>query len=74
MLASVVVIDIETIQAEARQLVDCGKLGRHQPIYSLCSFFPSREREIVERELAAHDYLLRDRVIYLLSHEDWSND
>ena len=74
MLASTVVIDIKTIQEEARQLVDCGKLGRHQPIYRLCTFFPAREREIVERELAAHDYLLRGRVIDLLGHEDWSND
>ena len=75
MLASVVLIDIETIQEEARQLVDCGKLGRYQSIYRLCTFFlATREWEAVERELEAHDYLLRDRVIDLLGREDWDND
>jgi hypothetical protein len=74
MLASVVIIDIETIQDEARHLVHCGKLARHQPIYSLCSFFPAREWDVVERELEAHGYLLRDRVIDLLGREDWDND
>ena len=74
MLASVVVVDIKTIQEDARYLVHCGKLGRHKPIYSLCNFFPAREWEAVERELEAHGYLLRDRVIDLLGREDWDDD
>lgn len=36
----------------------------------MCNFFPACKREVVERELAAHDYLLRDRGIDRLSHEN----
>ena len=74
MLTSVVVFTIDLIQEEARQLVKSGLVGRQQPIYTLCQHVPAREWEAVERELEAHGYLLRDRVIDLLGREDWDND
>jgi hypothetical protein len=74
MLTSVLAIEIESIREEARDLVNCGKLDRQKPIYTLCHFFPAREWEAVEQELEAHGYLLRDRVIDLLGREDWDND
>jgi hypothetical protein len=73
-LTSTIVIGVETIREEARCLVHSGKIGRQKPIYTLCHFFPAREWEAVERELEAHGYLLRDRVIDLLGREDWDED
>lgn len=74
MFTSTIAIGVEAIQEEARRLVHSGKLGRQKPIYTLCQHFPAREWESVERELEAHGYLLRDRVIDLLGREDWDND
>ncbi|MEM8604303.1 MAG: DUF4327 family protein [Cyanobacteria bacterium P01_H01_bin.121] len=71
---SVIVFSIDAIQDEARQLVACGRVGRQQPIYTLSQHIPMREWEAVERELEAHGYLLRDRIIDLLGREDWGND
>ncbi|AFY70983.1 hypothetical protein Pse7367_2728 [Thalassoporum mexicanum PCC 7367] len=65
---------IGAIRDEARQLIDGGKLNRHQPIHALCKFFSDREWNCIEHELEINQFLLRDRLCELLSHEDWAND
>lgn len=64
----------EAIAEEARQLVEKGVLSRHQPIYTLCEFIPVREWIYFERELEAHEFLVRDRIGDLLGREEWQND
>lgn len=65
---------IDLIRDEARQLVQRGTVGRHQPIYTLCRHIPAREWALVEAELEASGFLLRDRVADLMGREDWEND
>lgn len=65
---------IDAIRDEARHLVECGSLNRHQPIHMLCRFFPDREWSSVERELERNQYLLRDPICDLVNKEDWSYD
>ncbi len=64
----------EAIEQEARQLVEKGVVSRSQQIYSLCEYIPVREWICFERELEAHELLLRDRIGDLLSREEWQND
>jgi hypothetical protein len=64
----------EAIKQEARQLVEKGVVSRSQQIYSLCEYIPVREWICFERELEAHELLLRDRIGDLLSREEWQND
>ena len=64
----------EAIEQEARQLVEKGVVSRSQHIYSLCEYIPVREWICFERELEAHELLLRDRIGDLLSREEWQND
>jgi hypothetical protein len=65
---------IDTIKDEACQLVRQGLVNRHQPIYTLCRYFPMRDWEGIECELERYDYLLRDRIGDLLAQECWSDD
>jgi hypothetical protein len=65
---------LDEIKNEARYLVEQGILDRKQPIYLLCSFIPPREWICVECELERNDYLLRDPIGDLLSHEEWQED
>jgi hypothetical protein len=66
--------DISSIQNEVRQLVERGRVSRHQPIYVLCQYLPAREWMHFESELEKADYLLRDPIGDLLFSEDWSDD
>ncbi len=65
---------IEMIKDEVRHLVEKGTVSRHQPIYILCQYIPAREWLCVECELEKCDYLLRDQIGDLISHEIWEND
>jgi len=65
---------INVIQDEARQLVDRGFISRQQPIYVLCRYIPAREWAFVECELERNNFLLRDRIADLVSHENWDSD
>ncbi len=65
---------IGAIQDEAKHLIESGKLTRSQPIHTLCRFFRDREWCQIERELENNQYLLRDRICDLVSHECWQND
>ncbi len=65
---------IDVIRDEARQLVQHGVVSRQQPIYTLCRHIPAREWAMVESELEASGFLLRDRVGDLMGREDWEND
>lgn len=65
---------IAMIQDEVRQLVERGVVSRYQPIYSLCNHIPAREWVRFEAELERYDFLLRDRIGDLMSHETWDND
>lgn len=66
--------DIEVIKDEARQLVSKGLVKRQQPIYTLCKYIPDRDWPFFELELEKNEFLLRDRIIDLLSHERWEED
>lgn len=66
--------DIGMIREEARRLVKQGLVHRQQPIYSLCRYVPNRDWILFEQELEKHEYLLRDRIIDLLSDEMWEED
>ena len=74
MTVSAIQYSIDTIQDEARQLVHRGMVSRQQPIYNLCQYIPAREWAVVEQELEAHDFLLRDRIGDLMGVEAWDND
>lgn len=65
---------IDLIRDEARQLVQKGAVSRQQPIYTLCRYIPAREWAVVEGELEAEGFLLRDRISDLMGREDWEND
>jgi hypothetical protein len=73
-MISSVQISIDAIKDEARSLVSKGVVGRQQPIYVLCRFFPACEWNCIECELERNDFLLRDRIIDLLGREDWQED
>ena len=66
-MATTVKYDIAAIKEEARQLVEKGLIDRQQPIYALCKYIPGRDWVCVELELKENDFLLRDRMIDLLS-------
>ncbi|MBD2440118.1 DUF4327 family protein [Nostoc sp. FACHB-110] len=66
--------DIQMIKEEARHLVDKGLLSRQRPIYALCQYIPVRDWVFFELELEKNEYLLRDRIIDLLSSESWAED
>jgi hypothetical protein len=65
---------ISAIQEEVRHLVESGRLSRSQPIHTLCAFFCDREWCQIERALEENNYLLRDRICDLVSHECWLSD
>jgi hypothetical protein len=65
---------LEMLRDEARQLVESGILSYQQPIFNLCSYIPAREWPYLEQALERHDFLLRDRIIDLLSNETWTED
>ena len=61
-------------QDEVSSLVTQGSVGRQQRIYELSRYFSDRDWHNIEQLLEENDYLLRDFVIDLVSHESWSND
>ncbi|MDX2243445.1 MAG: DUF4327 family protein [Leptolyngbyaceae cyanobacterium bins.302] len=65
---------LSLIQDEVRQLLERGEVDRHQPIYVLSQYLPWREWIVVERELEANCFLLRDRIADLVPTENWNND
>ena len=73
-MSTTVDYSISEIKDEALQLIEAGKIDRHQPIYVLCQFIPSREWICVECELENNDYLLRDRICDLLAKDKWTED
>lgn len=74
MLQTTIQYSLNSIQEEARTLVQRGQVSRHQPIYVLCQYIPAREWNWVEAELERCDFLLRDCIGELLGCEEWSND
>lgn len=65
---------LDMLRNEAYELVNQGLIDRQQPIYALCRYITGREWECVEINLAENEFLLRDRVIDLLSQERWQED
>lgn len=72
--ASTLHYTLQMLCDEAKQLVDSGVVSRQQPIFTLCRYIAAREWPLIEAELEEHDYLLRDRIADLLTHETWTND
>jgi hypothetical protein len=65
---------IDTLRDEAHELVEQGRVDPQQPIYALCRYIPGREWECFAIELEDHEFLQRDPIIDLFSHEDWDSD
>jgi hypothetical protein len=65
---------IDTLKDEARQLIETGLVSRQQSIYTLCQYIPAREWVTIECELERCDYLLRDPIGDLISHDIWESD
>lgn len=65
---------IDEIKDEARHLVEIGKIDIHQRICVLCQFIPPREWLCAECELERNDYLLRDHICDLLTHDECLED
>lgn len=65
---------LSALQDEVRQLVQKGMVSRHQAIYTLYEYIPPRAWAEVERELEQSNFLPRDRIGDLISHEEWAND
>jgi hypothetical protein len=68
------VYTIEMIREETRILVEKGRVGRHQKLYTLCQFFPTGDWRRIEATLEEYEFLSRDRVIDLIGRESWEND
>ena len=73
-MPQIIQLSIESIQDEARHLVQRGVRSRQQPIYTLCQYIPAREWASVEGILENQGFLLRDRISDLMGREDWDND
>lgn len=73
-LLSPVEYSLEVIKHEVLHLVQKGIISRRQPMYVLCEYIPARDWIAFERELAKHEYNLRDRIGDLLGCERWEND
>ena len=65
---------LDMLRDEARALVDKGTVNRQEPIYTLCRYIPGREWECFEIELEESEFLQRDHIVDLLSHESWEDD
>ncbi|MGK7891491.1 MAG: DUF4327 family protein [Leptolyngbyaceae cyanobacterium] len=68
------VYTLDMLRDEARALVHQGIIDQQTPIYNLCRFVPEREWECIELNLNDQEFLLRDRICDLLSHEKWDDD
>ncbi len=65
---------LDMLRDEVRALVDKGTVTRQQPIYALCRYISGREWECFEIELEENEFLQRDHIADLLSHENWKED
>ncbi|MEL6555128.1 MAG: DUF4327 family protein [Cyanobacteria bacterium J06621_11] len=68
------VYTLDVLRDEARALVDRGCLTRQQPICMLCRYISDGKWKCFEVALAENEFLLRDRIIDLLSEERWEED
>ena len=68
------IYDLDMLRDEARNLVNQGRVNRQQPIYTLCQYISEREWACIEVNLAENEFLMRDRIIDLLSREEWDED
>lgn len=62
------------LQDEVYQLIQQKLINRRQPISALAKYFPARDWQWMERELEQNDFLLRDPIGELISHEEWQTD
>lgn len=68
------IYDLDMLRDEARELIARGRIHRQQPIYALCQYISEREWACVEINLTENEFLTRDRIADLLSHEQWDED
>lgn len=62
------------LQAEVHHLLEQGIVNRKQPIHTLCKYVSVREWQWIEQELEENEFLLRDPIGELISHEEWNSD
>lgn len=65
---------LAALQDEVRYLVAQGIVSRQQMIYTLFEHIPPQAWFEVESELEQNNFLPRDRIGDLISHEEWDND
>lgn len=66
-------LSIESLKEKARSLVERGIISRHQPVSILFEYITASEWIDFERELEINGYILRDRIVDLLSSEKWDS-
>ncbi|EDX86951.1 hypothetical protein S7335_4658 [Synechococcus sp. PCC 7335] len=68
------VYTLDMLRDETRALVYRRVVDRQQPIYGLSHHIPDHRWECFKLELANNEFLLRDRIIDLLSQDRWEED
>lgn len=68
------IYSLDAIKDEVRELVMQKVISRHQSIYTLRRYIPSRDWHEIELELERNDFLSRDRIIDLIGREEWRED
>ena len=62
------------LQDEVHQLIQQKLVSRQQPISVLAKYSSARDWQWIEQELEQNDFLLRDPIGELISHEEWYTD
>lgn len=62
------------LQDEVYELIQRKQISRRQPISALAQYFSARDWQWMEQELEYNDFLLRDPIGELISHEEWHTD
>lgn len=62
------------LQDEVGQLIQQKLVSRQQPISVLAKYFSARDWQWMEQELEQNNFLLRDPIGELISHEEWYTD
>ena len=65
---------LDVLRSEVKELVTVGKVSRQQPIRKLGEYIPEREWQRFVVALRRNDFLKRDPIGELLSHESWRSD
>jgi len=68
------IYSLDVIKDEVRELLRQELISRHQSIYTLRCYIPSRDWNQIESELERNDFLSRDHIVDLIGKEEWRED